>query len=205
VPMLDLDPAAREVVRLLDGVDDDRLNAPTPCADTPLAALLDHFMGLCLAFTWAARKTAPPPDGEPVGPGLATSQHLDPQWRVLLPERLRELVAAWRDPAAWEGTTEAGGVTMPAGQMAVVALDELVLHGWDLARATGQDFHCDPASTAAVLAFTTEAAKPQHAASRAGLFGPVVDVAPDAPALDQALGLAGRDPRWTPARAGGPA
>ena len=73
-----------------------------------------------------------------------------------LPRRLDELAAAWREPAAWEGMTEAGGVTMPAAAMGTVALDELVLHGWDLARATGQEFRCDPASTAAVLDFTTE-------------------------------------------------
>lgn len=198
MPLLDLDPAAREVVRLLDGVDDDHLPGPTPCENTPVAGLLDHFLGLCLAFTWAARKSTPPQDGTPIGPGLATAEHLDPDWRRLLPERLSVLVTAWSDPAAWEGTAEAGGVTMPAGELGVVALDELVLHGWDLARATGQGFRCDPASTAAVLEFTTVAARPENAASRAGLFGPVVPVAPDAPALDRALGLAGRDPRWSP-------
>jgi uncharacterized protein (TIGR03086 family) len=197
--MLDLDPAAREVMRLLDGVTDDHLAGPTPCEDMPVAALLDHFLGLCLAFTWAARKTTPAP-GTPTGPGLATAEHLDPDWRVLLPERLGVLVAAWRDPAAWEGMAEAGGVTMPAGRLGVVALDELVLHGWDLARATGQEFRCDPASTAAVLEFTTVAARPENAARLSGLFGPVVPVPPDAPALDRALGLAGRDPGWTPGR-----
>ena len=67
--LLDLDPAAREVVRLLDGVDDDHLAGPTPCADTPVAALLDHLLGLSLAFTWAANKTTPPRDGAPIGPG----------------------------------------------------------------------------------------------------------------------------------------
>jgi uncharacterized protein (TIGR03086 family) len=80
----------------------------------------------------------------------------------------------------------------------VVALDEVVLHGWDLARGTGQPFHCDLDSTAAVLAFTSESAKPEHAASREGLFGPVVPVPEDAPPFDRALGFAGRDPAWKP-------
>jgi hypothetical protein len=71
-----------------------------------------------------------------------------------------ELAAAWRDPAAWEGMTEAGGLRMPADVMGAVALDQLVLHGWDLAGATGQSFTCDPASTAAVLAFTGASARP---------------------------------------------
>ena len=93
---------------------------------------------------------------------------------------------------------EAGGVRMPAEQMGAVALDELVLHGWDLARATGQPFPCDPASTAAVLEFTTVSAQPEHAGHREGLFGPVVESRTDAPAFDRALGFAGRDPAWTP-------
>ncbi|MDP4505899.1 TIGR03086 family metal-binding protein [Nonomuraea turcica] len=195
MPMIDLESAAREVVGLLDGVTEDQLDDPTPCADTPVAALLDHLMGLSIAFTWAARKTTPPEGGP--GPS-ANAERLDPQWRTLLPQRLDELVEAWRDPIAWEGMTEAGGVTMPAQEMGMVALDELVLHGWDLARATGQPFTCNPADTAAVLAFTSASAQPDQAASREGLFGPVVEVPEDAPAFDRALGFAGRDPAWTP-------
>lgn len=199
MPTIDLEPAAREVQRLLDGVTDDRLHDPTPCPEYDVAALLDHLMGLSLAFTWAARKSAPhgAAQGESA-PGEATGEHLDPGWRTVLPERLGDLVAAWRDPAAWEGMTEAGGVRMPAEVMGVVALDELVLHGWDLARATHQEFRCDSASTAAVLAFTEASAQPEQAASRDGLFGPVVPVPDEAPALDRALGFAGRDPAWSP-------
>jgi uncharacterized protein (TIGR03086 family) len=202
VPILDLAPAAREVSRLADGVTDAQLADPTPCQDTPAAALLDHLMGLSLAFTWAARKATEAEGGSGAsGPGRASAEHLDPNWRAVLPQRLDELVEAWRDPAAWVGMTEAGGVAMPADMMGTVALDELVLHGWDLARATGQPFTCDPVSAAAVLAFTRASARPEQAASRAGLFGPVVDVPEDAPVLDRALGFAGRDPAWTPTSA----
>ena len=84
--MLDLEPATLEVARLLDGVREDHLDAPTPCADTSVAALLDHLMGLSLAFTWAAHKTAPVLDrGAAPGPGRATAEHLDPDWRSVLP------------------------------------------------------------------------------------------------------------------------
>jgi uncharacterized protein (TIGR03086 family) len=199
MPMLDLGPATREVARLLDGVTDDRLTGPTPCPSYDVAALLDHLMGLSLAFTWAARKTTAAEGGSTeTAPGLATGEHLDPDWRAVLPRRLEELAEAWRDPGAWEGMTEAGGLTMPGEVMGAVALDEVVLHGWDLARSTGQDYTCDPASTAAVLAFTSMTAQPEHAAGREGLFGPVVEVPADAPDLHRALGFAGRDPSWTP-------
>jgi uncharacterized protein (TIGR03086 family) len=202
MPTIDLQPAAAEVTRLLDGLTDDQLAAPTPCTDLPVGGLLDHFMGLSLAFTWAARKsTETESGGTRPGPGTASAENLDPRWRAVLPRRLDELVAAWSDPAAWEGMAEAGGVRMPADVLGVVALDELVMHGWDLARATGQAFICDPASTAVVLEFTAEAAQPGQEAGRAGIFGPVVEVPEDAPAFDRALGFAGRDPEWTPAQA----
>jgi uncharacterized protein (TIGR03086 family) len=195
MPMLDLGSAAGEVSRLLANITEDQLTDPTPCTGMPVAALLDHLMGLSLAFTLAARKTTA--QGDTTGPGQARADHLDPDWRALLPRRLEELAQAWRDPAAIEGVTEAGGVSMPAETMATVALDELVLHGWDLARATGQPFHCDPASTAAVLAFTEASTRPEEAAGRDGLFGPVVDVPTDAADFDRALGYAGRDPAWS--------
>jgi uncharacterized protein (TIGR03086 family) len=199
LPHLDLAPAAKEVSRLLDGVTDAQLTDPTPCENTPVAAMLDHLMGLSLVFTWAARKTTAAEGGSSrPGPGRANAKHLDPSWRTLLPARLDELVESWRAPTAWEGMAEAGGATMPAEVVGVVALDELVMHGWDLARATGQPFGCDPATAAAVLAFTSASAQPEQAASRAGLFGPVVEVAADASAFDRALGFAGRDPAWTP-------
>ena len=48
--MLDLEPATREVCRLLAGVRDAQLGDPTPCEDYCVAALLDHIAGLAVAF-----------------------------------------------------------------------------------------------------------------------------------------------------------
>ena len=143
---LDLHPPAREVTRLLGRITDDQLDAPTPGGAT-VAGILDHFMGLTLAFRDAATKRSGPDSPG----GSADAANLHPAWRELLPQRLDELAAAWDDPAAWEGTTWAGGIQMPADQMAGVAVDELVLHGWDLAKATGQTLQVDPANAAAVL------------------------------------------------------
>jgi uncharacterized protein (TIGR03086 family) len=196
VPMLDLGPATREMSRLLDGVHDARLGDPTPCEDYSVAALLDHIAGLSLAFTWGAQKSAPPAQPGQAGPPQPSADNLDPGWRKVIPERLAGLAEAWRDPAAWEGMTEVAGITMPGETMGTVALDEVVLHGWDLARATGQEFRCDPASAQAVLAFTEAASRPEAAGLRDNLFGPVVQVAEVASVLDRALGLAGRDPAW---------
>jgi uncharacterized protein (TIGR03086 family) len=182
----DLDHAARRLVALLDGVPDSALPTPTPCTDSSVATLLDHVMGLSEGLAASARKEA-------TGAPAASADHLDPDWRAILPGRLDALVAAWREPGAGEGMTSAGGLTMSASDVAVVTLDELVLHGWDLARATGQPYDPDPRDVAAILPFLEAFGSEQGVP---GLFGPAVPVPDDAPAFDRALGLSGRDPAW---------
>jgi uncharacterized protein (TIGR03086 family) len=186
---LDLAPAADQLRRLADGVATSDMEQRTPCADWTVRDLVTHILELTVAFRAAARK-------EPLDPRDAAS-HVDADgaWRDELDARLDLLVSAWRHPEAWAGTAEAGGVTMPADLTGMVAVDELVLHGWDLARATRQPFTCDDASLAAVLRFTAMMTSPEQ---RAGLFGPAVDVRSDASDLDRAVAQSGRDPAWRP-------
>jgi uncharacterized protein (TIGR03086 family) len=188
---LDLAAPAAELARLAAAVADTQLEQPTPC-DFPVRTLLSHVLGLCLAFHDGAAKI--------LGPTTTTAPNaaetpLPEGWRDELPVRLEALVQAWRDPAAWTGETTVGGVTMPAPMICAVANDELVLHGWDLARATGQDFQVAPANLEAAWQMVSHT--PEDPAARAGLFGPVVPVPADAPLLDRVLGGAGRHPDWT--------
>ena len=92
--------------------------------------------------------------------------------------------------------TRAGGVDLPAEAAGLVALDELVVHGWDVARASGQPYDCDPELLEVVHGFVAQFSAPGQEAQREGLFGPVVAVPDDAPLLDRVLGLSGRDPSW---------
>ena len=191
--ILDLEPQAAEVARVVAGVRDDQLTDPTPCADTSVAALLDHFVGLTLAFRLAAEKQPVP------GAPRASADELPADWRTRLPAQLDELVTAWREPSAWEGMTEAGGVRLPGDAAGLVAANEVIVHGWDLAVATRQPYRADPGAAEACLAFGRQflAAAPQ---ARPGLYGPEVPVAGDAPVFDRLLGFTGRDPAWSPAR-----
>lgn len=83
---------------------------------------------------------------------------------------------------------------LPAEVAGIVALDELVIHGWDLARATGQPDDYDGPGLEAVHGTVQQF----RAGGIEGLFGPVVSVPDEAPLLDRILGLAGRDPGWSP-------
>jgi uncharacterized protein (TIGR03086 family) len=188
---VDLGPVTDEVKRVVAGVRDDQLTDPTPCAGTPVAGLLDHLAGLTLAFRLAAEKR--PLDGAP----RASAEHLPADWRTEIPEQLDALAAAWRRPEAWEGMSAAGGVTMPAGALGVVALNEVLVHGWDLAAATGQEYRPDEAAANRCLAFAVDFEKGAPEA-RDGIYGPVVPVPAEAPVFDRLLGQTGRDPGWRP-------
>ena len=77
--------------------------------------------------------------------------------------------------------TQAGPVDLPGEIAALVALDEVVVHGWDLARATGQDYDPGEAAILACLGFA-QSFEPPADADDGGLFGPPVPVPDDAPA-----------------------
>jgi uncharacterized protein (TIGR03086 family) len=190
---LDLAPQAAEVARVIAGVRDDQLTDPTPCDGTSVAAMLDHFVGLTVAFRLGAEKS--PMEGAP----SADADHLPADWRERLPAQLDALVAAWDQPEAWDGTTEVGGVRMPAAAMGVVAANEVLVHGWDLAVATGQPYAVDPLTAEACLEFNKGFAVGAPEA-RDAMYGPVVPVADDAPLFDRLLGQTGRDPAWAPSR-----
>ncbi len=72
---------------------------------------------------------------------------------------------------------------------------EMALHGWDVAKATGQEYACDEVVAEALL--DTVAAQAELFRKYQG-FADVVDIPDDAPAFDRALSLSGRDPDWKP-------
>jgi uncharacterized protein (TIGR03086 family) len=190
---LDFAPPVRQLRSLLLGITDDQLGRPTPCPDWTVGDLLDHFIGLSWAFTQAAQKKTDAP-GTGSAPPQPSAANLPPQWRSRLTVVLEDLAIAWRAPSAWEGTARAGGVTMPALEMGMVAINELTMHGWDLARATGQEYAADPRLLEPLIEFLSQG-PPE---GTPGLFGPIVLVEDEADLLDQAVSLAGRDPRWRP-------
>ena len=90
--------------------------------------------------------------------------------------------------------TVVGGMELPAAVAGLVVLDELVVHGWDIAVSTGQRFEPSVAEIEAASSFVESFDAPRDG----NLFGPVVPVPDSAAPLDRLLGLTGRDPRWHP-------
>lgn len=191
---IDLGPAARRLCALVGAVGDDQLGDPTPCPDYRVGDLLEHLGGFAQAFRAAAVKEL----GETGAPPSGDASRLSSDWRTRIPEDLLSMASAWRDPDAWTGMTRAGGVDLPGEVAGLVALDELVVHGWDVARATGQPYEAEADEVDAVRQFVTPMAE-GPADQRAGLFGPPVPVPDDAPELDRLIGLTGRDPAWSAA------
>jgi uncharacterized protein (TIGR03086 family) len=190
----DLEPAAQQLATLISRVPDELLGEPTPCPAYTLGDLVDHVGGLSLAFTDAARKDF---DDAEKHNRSGDASRLGDDWRTRISADVVALAKAWQDPAAWEGMTVAGPFEMPGAMAGLVALDEIVIHGWDVARASGQPFDCDDASLEGVHNFVLQFCGPDQDA-RDGLFGPTVDVPADAPLFDRVLGLTGRDPAWSP-------
>ena len=116
-------------------------------------------------------------------------------WPAALDAAHADIVAAWSDPAAWTGTHLDGlAQLMPAEVIGGMVVGELVVHGWDLARAAG----VRPEWSDEVMATVLDAAAGMAVMGRdMGLFGPEVAVPAGAPPLDRLVGLLGRDPGWS--------
>src|SRR4029453_6009011 len=186
---LDLDAPAAEMARVAAAIRDDQLDDPTPCPDIDVRGMLAPVLGLSVGFRDAARKVEGPTTSTPPGPA-----RLPEDWRAQLPHRLSELVAAWREPSAWEGEATVGGVTSPAAQTAAFGNNELIMHGSDLAVATGQPY--SPAEPNLVASYQLASSTPDDPEARRGLFGPRLHMRDDASLLERTLAAAGRDPRW---------
>ena len=111
-------------------------------------------------------------------------------------QRLRAAAEAWAEPGARDGETVMGATPMPAAVVGPMMLAEFAVHGWDVARAAGAAYEVPEELGRAVLTAVEGMAQMGR---DGGWYGPEVPVPDDAPAFDRALGLAGRDPGWTPA------
>jgi uncharacterized protein (TIGR03086 family) len=178
-----IDKASAAATKVAGNVKTDQLGDPTPCDEFDVRGLINHLLGAMLIQAEAAEtgKGTMPEEGDLFGDDIAKD----------FGDAQKRLVAAWSQPGVMDKTLELPWGTFPASMYAGMVFVEGIVHGWDLAKATGQDFDVDPALAEAALDYLT----PIDAMLRQpGVYGAKVDVPADAPALDRLIAFAGRTP-----------
>jgi uncharacterized protein (TIGR03086 family) len=170
------------------GVSAQETQAPTPCSEFTVRDVANHLLGTLEAMRRVGA-------GEPLDredPWGTNGDNLREQWRDDLSTALTAYATAWSQPEAWEGDAMDGAVPRQViGDMGFV---EMMLHGWDLARGTGQDVEYDEAAVERALEIMDAIGEQGRSQ---GAFGPEVQVDDDAPAFAKVLGRSGRDPEWS--------
>jgi uncharacterized protein (TIGR03086 family) len=152
-----------------------RLDAPTPCDEWDVRTLMNHMLETQRYFLGSAR-------GEDVSlPGQTPPDILSDDPVADFTRGRDETLRTFGEPGVIDKTGPALGI----------AFADQLLHGWDLAKATGQDATMPdglaPAAYDMVYGrFTDE--------QRVGMFKPEIPVGPDASAQDKLLAYMGRDP-----------
>jgi uncharacterized protein (TIGR03086 family) len=181
--------AAAEDTRVVAAASTRPLDGPTPCTDWDLRTLLNH------TILWTAYSAERRARDEKLPDELTNTDFTaQPDYAKAYAAQLDRAVAAWSEPEAWNRELGVMGTPTPSADVGALLVAEMVLHGWDIARATGQDFHCDGPVLAATA--QTVAANAELFRQYQGFAAPV-ELAPDAPEFDRMLATSGRDPGWT--------
>jgi uncharacterized protein (TIGR03086 family) len=172
---------------LIARVRPEQASLPTPCRSWDVRDLVNHVVQDVQQFTArASGKDWEPHDADLLGDDWAGA------WQAAADA----LLAAWRREGALDRT-----VTLPFGEVPATwqvdqQIADLAVHGWDLARATGQPTDLDPELGRLALSWGRENLKPQFRGDEASghAFGPEVPVPTDAPLYDRLAAFFGRDP-----------
>jgi uncharacterized protein (TIGR03086 family) len=163
--------AADWTIGNIEGADD--LNAKTPCEEWDLRTLLDHMLETQQYFVASAQgRDASPPS--PTPPALISGEPAGD---------FRAARDALLDAYADDAVLEKGAMGLG------VAFSDLLIHGWDVARASGLDATMPTGLAQAAYdtihgKFTDE--------QRKNLFKPEIPVAADADPQTKLLAYAGR-------------
>jgi uncharacterized protein (TIGR03086 family) len=179
-----LEAALANTTRMVQGIAPDQWENPTPCTKWDVRQLVTHTAGVMANFSNGAsnQPLAGDPDDYDLGDDpAATMANLS-----------AANVAAWEGRGELDSMVRLGDNEFP-GQVGIsINMLDAYVHGWDIAKATGQDTMLDSDLCAELLGFAQQAVP---AAPREGdNFHAVVDVADDAVVQDQLLAYLGRRP-----------
>jgi uncharacterized protein (TIGR03086 family) len=180
-----MDPISQldTIVPLLNGLvaplagDDEALAAPTPCSQFCVRQVLEHMVGGATAFAAAFRGAE-----APAGP-------LPDDLVAAFPQAMASLQDAMRSPGALDRTIAAPFGEVPGEVFGrFVALDGLV-HGWDIATATGRSYDPPAEVVADVDGFARAAIGD---AMRGETFAPATEPPAGASAVERLVAFTGR-------------
>jgi uncharacterized protein (TIGR03086 family) len=173
----------------------EQVHDPTPCTELDVGQLRTHVLSWLMTF---AGGLADPGGQAPLDRLQGYTVPADPAAEVA--SASATMANALRGGAA-SRPMRLGDSAMP-GEMALsMILWEYQVHGWDLARATGQPWSPPAAAAAESLEFAPSMLTADYQ-GEGKAFAPRVDVPATAPPLGRLLGLSGRDPAWSARSAG---
>jgi uncharacterized protein (TIGR03086 family) len=166
----------------IQGVTTGDMSKPTPCSEFDVRTLLNHVVGNLGMLTAAAEGGKPGiPKGDQFGSDPAGAYS----------ETRTALLSALGAQGVLDRNWEMPFGSLPGSMMASIAFIEHLTHGWDLAKATGQDTRM-PTD---LVADCTEVATPMDSMLRMpGVCGPAISVAADASPQDKLISFLGRTP-----------
>jgi uncharacterized protein (TIGR03086 family) len=175
------------------------MSNPTACAGWDLRTLLRHMNDSLLAAheAMAAGQVGLDPPSAAADPaGDCGDPEADPVG--VLRNRGCRMLGAYMN-ASGPGRVSIADRTLCLTVVVATAAVEIAVHGWDVARACGQDRPIPPALAGELLElcplFVSDA-------DRQSRFGAPVPVSPSARAGDRLVAYLGRDPNWRPALTG---
>lgn len=178
-PLSRFDRAAAVADSVIGGIRPDQMSLPTPCSEWTVRHLLNHVVGGTALFAGWLNGEAVDRDADFLGNDPHSAFH----------GQLARLRALFTAPGGLQHMVRTPLGELPGMALMEMRTNELVIHSWDLARATGQPTDLDPelAETCA------EAIRKFRAAGRGGgMFAAPQPVADAASAADRLAALAGR-------------
>lgn len=172
--------------RIVKGVDSAHLGDATPCEGWDVRALLNHVVGGLWMFAGAL-------GGEDMTGRTSDRDLLGDDPAGAFDAARAAALDAWNADGALDRTVTITAGQMPSTVALRVALMEAVVHGWDLAKATGQDHGINPMVAAAMLDGMRKAVTDDQRGP-GKFFDPEVKVPEDAPIEEQLVAFLGRTP-----------
>lgn len=182
-----LERANASTENVLGNVSRDKLGLASPCASWHVSDVMNHVVGNNFWFEAIARGGVAPDRPDNASPDETEGDYLG-RFR----EGSAKAVAAFE--AAGDKALSLPWAQMPASVFIVMASADQFVHGWDLARATGQPADLDPELASDFLEFYRQAIADEfRGPDSAAPFGPLVTTTSPDP-VDQLVAITGRTP-----------